>query len=725
MKPANAGQSFTDVIVVIHGIGSQQRFDTVRSVATRLAGSKKMMTGCNGVPVAPQPLGYFHSDVQGITSIRLIDDADKLTGTDLAKIGVAEVFWADIPQEAQQEGRTMEETKAWARTVVARAQALCAKAKGKDASAITPPDFHLAAEVLDEMIDTIYVLENLTFLADKAGVFSFDLRQTLENYLGDVQIVTEFTEFRENIIGRFRQAMESICKQCLCENADLRLHIVAHSEGTVVSFLGLVQAMSGQNPSSVSYIGESVGATEARVIPDWLKHVHGYMTIGSPIDKHLLLWPRLWEGLNPAFANTQLKAGQIRWRNYYDFGDPVGFKLNTARDWLHIKQSKAFQFCGCPKCQHDIGFARYLFPGKAHTDYWDDADVFEHFIGDVIKPGTAPAKRPASKRKIALLSPLIPYVISFLVLFAGVFILYKNVTRFTHPERDALEEVFIIQNLGLTPSKSISGWGLFQHTFAIAVLIAGTTALARLPRLAVGLVWKLSGLAAFLIGCLTYIYGVERSSRMEIGAAFDFDWIHPNGPTAGVLALSFVVGITALALARSGNHRREERQQWLIRRGMRPLLLCGVIAISAIVGSQAFPHIFRRRVPLTENETAILTKRQIEVLNSARLTRKQLDLLLANDSGRLERLKIIEQAEALMTMSPPVWPVLLATAGFLYLWWLGALLFDMAFIWQRYVRGSVTNLNLRAWASRGYLPSQRPSKDEPCRNPDLSNTAVL
>ena len=33
-----------------------------------------------------------------------------------------------------------------------------------------------------------------------------------------------------------------------------------------------------------------------------------------------------------------------------------------------------------------------------------------------------------------------------------------------------------------------------------------------------------------------------------------------------------------------------------------------------------------------------------------------------------------------------VWPLFLALAGFLYLWWLAALMFDLVFAWQRYIR---------------------------------------
>ena len=36
----------------------------------------------------------------------------------------------------------------------------------------------------------------------------------------------------------------------------------------------------------------------------------------------------------------------------------------------------------------------------------------------------------------------------------------------------------------------------------------------------------------------------------------------------------------------------------------------------------------------------------------------------------------------------PLWPVIPAAVAFLYLWWLGALLFDLVFIWHLYIRNS-------------------------------------
>ena len=45
----------------------------------------------------------------------------------------------------------------------------------------------------------------------------------------------------------------------------------------------------------------------------------------------------------------------------------------------------------------------------------------------------------------------------------------------------------------------------------------------------------------------------------------------------------------------------------------------------------------------------------------------------------------------------PAWPVVLAGVAFLYLWWLSILLFDLAFVWHRYIRQSVAVETLGEW----------------------------
>src|SRR5690606_11048417 len=43
----------------------------------------------------------------------------------------------------------------------------------------------------------------------------------------------------------------------------------------------------------------------------------------------------------------------------------------------------------------------------------------------------------------------------------------------------------------------------------------------------------------------------------------------------------------------------------------------------------------------------------------------------------------------------PIWPLLFAFAGFLYLWRLGAIMFDLGYIWHRYIRWSRSSDYLR------------------------------
>src|SRR5262249_52710522 len=160
------------------------------------------------------------------------------------------------------------------------------------------------------------VLGNLFFLAEKAGLFKFDFDNLLTAYVGDVQIVADFANYRERICRHF----ENILEQVHGKNEDGDIYIVAHSEGTVIALMVLLRALSARQNLS------ALGPT-----PAWIQKVRGLMTIGSPIDKHLVLWMEMWDALEaPDVSRTpQNPADRISWRNYYDYGDPVGFKLDT------------------------------------------------------------------------------------------------------------------------------------------------------------------------------------------------------------------------------------------------------------------------------------------------------------------------------------------------------------------------------------------------------------
>src|SRR5262245_37338818 len=99
--------SISKLVIAIHGIGDQYHNATIRSVVTRF--------GCHFDFPAAVALGNFYS-ADGKINISPLKAPPQLP-SGLGNIGFAEIYWADIPRAIQKEGYTIEEAKAWARTV--------------------------------------------------------------------------------------------------------------------------------------------------------------------------------------------------------------------------------------------------------------------------------------------------------------------------------------------------------------------------------------------------------------------------------------------------------------------------------------------------------------------------------------------------------------------------------------------------------------------------------
>jgi hypothetical protein len=265
------------IIVAIHGIGDQVRCETIQSVAAQF---------CRyfGLP-ASMPLGHFSAALvrQGgddgappVAAYMVESPPDPRLPEGL---GFAEVYWAAIPRKLAADRYNLEESKKWALTVVERVRA--EERRGKGERVAQERDYNLAGIVISEMVEGVRVLENVLFLADRAGLFKFDLKEVLVDYLGDVQVVTEFENLRQQIVNVFFQVMANIHK----EHPGADIYLVAHSEGTVIALLAILDALRR--------LARDNGPTS----PEWVRCLRGLMTIGSPLNKHLLLWPELWEGL--------------------------------------------------------------------------------------------------------------------------------------------------------------------------------------------------------------------------------------------------------------------------------------------------------------------------------------------------------------------------------------------------------------------------------------------
>ena len=579
-------------LVAVHGIGDQVGYATAQAVAAQI--------GVYYDIAAAIPLGRFYTATGGVRGrpapILMVPPQDP---RQFDGIGFAEVYWAQIPRKVVTRGHILEESKRWARTVSGR---LTQRAMLQNAPIPRREQVRLTT-VLHEMIETIAVLERVNFLLAKAGMFKFNLNELLTDFLGDVQIVADFQAYRDEILTSFGRVMNDALALASERGADL--HLIAHSEGSVIAFLALISALSEPDRHP------------------WIRSVRGVMTIGSPIEIHHLLWPELWQHLS---CDERLKAKPlgIPWHNYYDFGDPIAYALHSTGEWLKVKgfddQLKLTE----------TGFGRSYLPGKAHVDYWEDDQVFGHFIDTVVRPShpsprSAAAAVPGSKWSAIAMSYAVPQALIAALLCAATYLLYRPVA-------------------GLVVSP-LSPLTVFRDVLGISTLLLGVTAATRIPRLTNKWRWWLLA-AGLLVGSM-FVYqevAVDRS-RAFLGRT----WIEPShrlAPTADDIARA-TLGVQAVAGGLA--------------------LVCGVLA-------SWWPTWGVRILPLAG-----------------------LAATLALIAGFLLR-DASSDAE--------LWPVVLGAAGFFYLWWLATLLFDLVFVWHRYIRHGTALHSVAEISKRGYVKSK-------------------
>jgi hypothetical protein len=458
----------TKILVAIHGIGNQTAYATVQSVAAQLGNYYDI-----GAPI---PLGRFYTaggTAAGPVPILMAPpDPDALVG-----FGFAEAYWAGIPRGVAESGFVLEQTKRWARTVIGRMVLRAAQTK----QPLPDREQVRLMTVLDEMIETIAVLERLNLLAAKAGLFEFKLQTLLRDFVGDVQVVADFPTYRAQILKTVDDVMTAGLK--LGDGKPTELYVVAHSEGSVVAFLALLTAIA--NPKQYP----------------WIESTRGLMTIGSPIETHHLLWPELWRDVPALRPAKSPNLGKIVWHNYYDSGDPIAYPLKTTTKWLNDSSVGFGQYLTPVETE----FSRYRLPGKAHNDYWHDRELFAHFIEKVVgakrREGAPPAAVPRNKQTARILSYAVPYLLVVALLWLATYFLYRPVVTV----------VAAVEPTTMT---------IFQDVLGIALLLLGMTAAARIPRLTNGRVWWLVAAGVFAAGATAYWKLVAGASRESLGLVF-------------------------------------------------------------------------------------------------------------------------------------------------------------------------------------------------------------
>jgi hypothetical protein len=453
----------TKVLVTVHGIGDQTRYQTLQQLVN-------LCFGQSGEPKGVS-IGYLHSE--------LSDGEAWATVGPLPAMGFAEVFWADIGRN--NESYVLEESVAWSHTIVERLGVVSNRVNIGD-----PFDYDKIKRVLTDIGIAIRLSRWLNRGLTALGMGSFDLENTLVRYLGDVQLYSEFRQFRTEIMGRFRNVMNAIA----AKSADADIHICGHSQGSVVAFLGLLEGYKAQE--------------------EWVSRVKSLITIGSPIDKFLLLWPELWIPFTQDEFPFAPEGPGIRWMNYADRGDPVGYELDTARKFIqdHVPQLFA------ATAPTERIYRRYVIPGKAHIDYWKDQEVFNEWLATSgIVAGTAP--RPGDRWLAKLLAPILPFLVSatFGVLAA-------------HLYATGINQIYAARNPGKPEVVGLLG------VLAIALLLQGTAALASAARTSVRGRWILLGIVLFLAGAAFTLIQLLGDRR---------NWTH--GPVLTVIVLLGVVAL--------------------------------------------------------------------------------------------------------------------------------------------------------------------------------------
>jgi hypothetical protein len=595
------------VIVAIHGIGDQTQFATIQQTAAQFCSYHESTFAT--------PLGSFHN---GLATFALPEHVDSPA---LRELLFAEVYWADIPRAVVDEGFKLEDAQAWAKTIVGRVRQRD-EAGGNEYG---EREYSRLELVLSEMGEALGVMGRVFYLSGKMGLFSFDLDRIILDYLDDVQVVADFKEDSGRVIRRFSDKLNDIYKELSLKGERPEIYLVTHSEGTVVGLLGLLSAICGKDP------------VYGKDRPPWLDCIRGLMTIGSPIDKHLSLWPELFDDLLEP-AHQPKNNAFIEWRNYYDLGDPVGFELPLARtvfntDIKNPQDGNPWRWFNFPEA-YDHKFTRSLFPGKAHNDYWTDPAVFGHFIQKVVyQNAQSPQKRadkkfdepPGNRLLHKIGSWFLPYVAALALLFFAVYTVYKAVKNcLAGNDNEAVET-----------AKQI-----FLNVGGFTALLAGLTVTARIPRLTREWWWRFFGIVVFALGAFGYMNTFDYMKLISTVKREGLSHLLTSGQHTsgwGLVILASLIAVLANIVARK-----------YPRLGVRPLLWFGGAGVLGVIAK----HLYA-----TKGDT---------------------------DRGA-------------------IWPVVMAGALFLYLWWLTILFFDLVFIWHRYIQTSLAQRQLNAISCAAYL----------------------
>jgi hypothetical protein len=398
-------------VIVVHGIGQQKKNETVQPVIQRFAQARNQQAQGKAFRKRqmgdPITLGLLASNLKEPS---VDDDGD-----------APEEGWIEferIPQRPPKSPTTGDTRFIGRRT--GRGENL--RFVDLNWSNVTDKQFpHFGEPVGDwtkSLIDRLHIRGDVPprilalFHVMRAGVIPLhdilskrdpELTKTVFNqFLGDVQLYGEYLGTRGAAVRRFHERFAQLEEDHY--KAELkrpgparrpRYTVIAHSLGSMMSFDALVFAhmkwrgsLDADRAEILKRLPEydrnpSATGDDTR-FPDleWIRNVDTFVTLGSPIDKFLVLW---WFNYDHLVLKTDEWVDKpllddkkkIRHYNYCDEQDPVGDKLDVAYSTGALAERIFHR-------EEDVVYTRYSVPGVAHVGYWTDDDLLRRILDQAV-----------------------------------------------------------------------------------------------------------------------------------------------------------------------------------------------------------------------------------------------------------------------------------------------------------------------------------------------------
>ena len=441
-KTSDTKSDCVTYVIVVHGIGEQRKNETVINVVNRFAearrdadqddnrdvltlGQASGQTGLSKVPTTDQPWMEFDGIPADPTNRqeKIFVGAPSSGGDNLRFV---DLCWSDIMQQTMHE--VVQKVDVWAKGLLGRLL------RKHEAAMHSAPS---GAEVPFWIRRVLFLLVDTLMLVRFGMKFRFREMEDLlfAKFLGDVQQYGEYRRCRGRAVRRFHKMMakiETVHKERESKRDSpraARYVVIAHSLGSIMSFDALLYAhaslrVRGSNTDKWAFPGylrvdekvnEAQGFTrmcelrkktnksvrekeELKDLEDkltfldtnWIWRVQSFVTLGSPIDKYLMLWwlnyqyllnQHEWFDHDVPNVQTRESLGSVREPlidhfNYCDELDPVGHNLDVA--------GKTPAYKAVFKCCEDIVFNRYTVPGAAHNKYWEDQCLFKWILARAV-----------------------------------------------------------------------------------------------------------------------------------------------------------------------------------------------------------------------------------------------------------------------------------------------------------------------------------------------------